>query len=68
MLWCYGTEDRVVSPRAIQAEFARLANPTARDQTIRRFDGYYHELHNEPERERQVVVDVVRAWLTARIP
>jgi acylglycerol lipase len=67
MLWYYGTEDRLVSAPAIQAMFERLPDAAARDQTIKRYAGYFHELHNEPAKERQVVIDDVLAWMSARL-
>ena len=66
MLWCFGTEDRLVSPTAVEAGFARLPNPKERDQTIVKYVGYFHELHNEPAPERRIVIDRAAAWMLER--
>jgi alpha-beta hydrolase superfamily lysophospholipase len=39
----------------------------ATDKTLRVYDGFYHELFNEPPGERQRPLGDVRDWLRARI-
>jgi alpha-beta hydrolase superfamily lysophospholipase len=56
-----GTGDRLVPPAAAELVYARAGSA---DKTIERYDGLYHEILNEPERER-VVADML-AWLDAR--
>lgn len=63
MLWLVGTGDRIVDPEAIRRTFARLPDPTAHDQRLEVFDGYYHELHNEPAGLREPVRQLVADWL-----
>lgn len=58
LLLLQGTCDRVVDPGA--ATWVD-ANAGSADRTLRVYDGLYHEVLNEPERE-QVIDDVVR-WL-----
>jgi alpha-beta hydrolase superfamily lysophospholipase len=44
---------------AVKPLYDRLGSPNRR--TIRLYEGLYHEVYNEPERER-VIADLV-AWL-----
>lgn len=62
LLTVYGTGDRLVDPRA-----SRLVDDRAgsADKTLIAYDGLYHEVLNEPERER-VLADVAD-WIEARI-
>lgn len=60
LLFVVPGEDRVVRSAATEA-FARSLTG---DVTLRRYEGFFHECFNEPERDR-VVRDVV-AWITAR--
>ncbi len=61
VLMMQGLADAVVSPAATQAFFSRT--PSA-DKTLRLYEGYYHELHNDLGRERPIgaVID----WLDSR--
>ena len=61
ILMMQGLADAVVSPAATQAFFSRT--PSA-DKTLRLYDGYYHELHNDLGRERPI--SAVIDWLNAR--
>ena len=63
MLWYVGTGDRVCDPQATRAVFDRLPAPGVHDQILRSFDGYYHELHNEPEHLRQPIKNMLLAWI-----
>jgi alpha-beta hydrolase superfamily lysophospholipase len=56
----HGTADRITYPGG-SADFAGRAGETNRDVTLRSWDGLYHELHNEPEREE--VFRAMVAWL-----
>jgi acylglycerol lipase len=55
-----GTADRLVPPSAADLVYERASS---QDKTIKRYDGLYHEILNEPERE-QVVSDML-GWLDA---
>jgi alpha-beta hydrolase superfamily lysophospholipase len=66
-LWYVGTGDLICDHRATERVFARLPAPDERDHTLRRFDGYYHELHNEPEAERAPVFEMITAWIEKRL-
>lgn len=65
-LWYAGTGDRIVDHTAIERVFARIPEPAERDQSLRLFPGYYHELHNEPAELRAPIVEMIRAWLAER--
>lgn len=63
LLVLHGTADRLVPPAA--SEVVR-AHAGSADVTVRRYEGLYHEPHNEPERD-EVLADVV-AWLDTHRP
>ena len=63
MLWLVGTGDRIVDPAAVRRVFERLPDPSAHDQRLEVFEGYYHELHNEPPDLREPVRTLVLDWL-----
>jgi acylglycerol lipase len=67
ILSLYGSADRLVSPTASALIEARCGSS---DCTVRSYDGLYHELLNEPERDRVVtdVADWVEARLATRSP
>jgi acylglycerol lipase len=61
LLVMHGTADRIVPPAASDLVDARASSE---DKTYIRYDGLYHEILNEPERER--VVGDVADWLDER--
>jgi alpha-beta hydrolase superfamily lysophospholipase len=63
VLIVYGTEDRLAEPRGSRLLHDSVASA---DRTLKAYDGYYHEIFNDPGWE-QVLADV-RAWLEARLP
>lgn len=67
MLWYIGTGDLICDPLATRALFDRMVDPGARHQSLRSFDGYYHELHNEPELLRQPIKDMLLGWIDQRM-
>ena len=56
-----GSADRIVHPEGAQAFLAGIDSD---DKTLKIYEGWYHELFNEPEREA-VLTDVLR-WLEKR--
>jgi alpha-beta hydrolase superfamily lysophospholipase len=58
LLIMYGAEDRLSNPQGSEALYAAAGS---RDKTLKRYDGLFHEIFNEPERE-QVFADLL-AWL-----
>jgi alpha-beta hydrolase superfamily lysophospholipase len=61
LLLLHGTEDHITDPRATARLAGRLQGPV----DLKLWEGLYHELHNEPERE--AVFDFVYQWLEPRI-
>lgn len=58
LLVMQGTEDGLVDPGCGPYVYERAGSP---DKTLEMYDGLWHEIFNEPERER--VVDDLVAWL-----
>lgn len=56
-----GGEDRLVDPAGARSLYDRVGS---RDKTLKIYEGLFHEVFNEPERE-QVLRDV-ESWLEAR--
>ena len=57
----HGTADSLVPLAAVKPLYERLGSPKLR--TVRLYEGLYHEVYNEPERDR-VIADL-EAWLDA---
>ncbi len=57
-----GSQDKLVDPGGAQMLYE---GASSRDKTIKIYEGFYHEVFNEPERE--VVLKDVETWLTARL-
>jgi acylglycerol lipase len=62
LLVLQGTGDAIIDPGGA-ADF--LARAGATDKTLKLYDGLYHDLFGEPERE-QVLADLV-AWIACRV-
>ncbi|MBN2580056.1 MAG: lysophospholipase [Pirellulales bacterium] len=62
LLVLHGTGDFVTDYRGSREFYERAASP---DKTLRLYDGLYHEIFSEPERD-QVIGDVI-SWLDARV-
>lgn len=58
LLVMHGTDDRVTAPASSGLVAAGVGST---DVTLKLYDGFFHELHNEPDRDG-VLADVVR-WL-----
>jgi len=67
MHWYVGTGDQICDHAAAQNVFATLADPARHDQSIEVWDGYFHELHNEPTELRAPVIAKVHGWITAHL-
>lgn len=63
LLLYHGTADRITDPGGSRWLYAQAP---AEDKTLHLYDGFYHETHNEPERER--VLDDLVDWIEARSP
>lgn len=62
LLIMHGTADRLVDPQGSPWLYEAVAST---DKTLKLYEGYYHEIFNEPEHE-QVLADV-EAWLQAHL-
>lgn len=62
-LLLHGTADKITHPEGSREFHARTASA---DKTLKLYEGYFHELHNEPAAERAKVFSDVLAWLDAR--
>jgi alpha-beta hydrolase superfamily lysophospholipase len=60
LLLMHGTADRLTSPEGTK-EFAAKAPKNL--VTLKLWDGYYHELHNEPEPDRTAAINFLISWL-----
>ncbi len=63
MLVMHGTSDRLTPIAGSEMVIERTGSG---DKTFTRYDGLFHELLNEPERQR--VVEEIAGWLDARFP
>ena len=66
LLWAVGTGDKICDHTASERVFATLKDPKGNDQTLKSFEGYYHELVNEPEPDRTAVIEAMVAWIKER--
>jgi alpha-beta hydrolase superfamily lysophospholipase len=62
LLLVQGTGDYVVSPQATR-QFAQNTPPGV--VTFKEWDGYFHETHNEPEKEQ--VIQYVLDWILSKV-
>ncbi len=62
LLMLQGTADNMVIPAATQEFFERV---TTADKTLRLYDGYFHELHNDLDKEKPLG-DIVE-WLNGHM-
>jgi acylglycerol lipase len=62
----HGTHDKITEFSASREFFAKLPAGNA-DREFKGFDGYYHELHNELEDERNVAIKYIADWIVARV-
>jgi alpha-beta hydrolase superfamily lysophospholipase len=62
LLVMHGTSDELTDPQGSQQLYDRSRS---RDKTLRLYDGWYHELFNEPQQD-EVLAEVVD-WITARL-
>jgi alpha-beta hydrolase superfamily lysophospholipase len=62
ILVMHGTADRLSDPEGSQVLYERVSS---RDKTLKLYDGFYHEIFNEPGHE-QVLADM-ETWLATHI-
>ena len=61
LLIMQGSEDRLVDPSGSRLLYEKAAS---QDKTLKIYEGLYHEILNEPEKEQ--VMDDMIAWIAAR--
>ncbi|HSV38076.1 MAG TPA: lysophospholipase [Nocardioidaceae bacterium] len=54
----HGTDDKIVSPSGSNLVYESIRS---KDKTLKLYDGLYHEILNEPEKD--TVIDEILAWL-----
>ena len=62
LLIVQGGADRLVDPEGSRMLYDRAGSI---DKTLKIYDGLYHEVFNEPERD--VVLGDVKSWVEARV-
>ena len=65
-LWYVGTGDTICDPKATLDVYRSIPDAGERGHALHVFDGYYHELHNEPPELRKPVLDTVEQWVLRR--
>ncbi|MCF7801916.1 MAG: lysophospholipase [Candidatus Marinimicrobia bacterium] len=63
VLVMYGTGDTIVEPEGSKLLFNKIQSE---DKTLKAYDGFYHEILNDPEKQR--VLDDMLEWLNDRLP
>ena len=64
LLIMHGNADRIAYSSGSQ-DFAKLVSAAGKDVTLKVWDGLYHEVHNEPEKEE--VFQYMIAWLDKHV-
>lgn len=64
LLIMHGTADRNTYSHG-SADFAKLAAKNNRDVTLKLWEGMYHEIHNEPEKDQ--VIEFMIDWLNRHL-
>ncbi|KAF9937785.1 hypothetical protein BGZ65_001002 [Modicella reniformis] len=65
LLICHGTEDGLTDHTASKQFFDKVQ---VKDKEYKVYGGHYHELHNEPEDDRKVVIDYYIQWIRKHLP
>jgi acylglycerol lipase len=62
VLIMYGSGDKLSNPAGSQELYDGVRSS---DKTLKMYDGFYHEIHNDPEKKR--VLEDITNWILARI-
>jgi len=65
LLIVQGGADATVEPAGAQLLYDIVGSS---DKTLKVYDGYYHEVFNEPESRRNQVFSDMQTWLESYIP
>lgn len=63
LLLMHGTADRMANPEGTKRLYQRAGSD---DKTLKLYEGYYHEVLNEPGKER--VMEDLLTWMEERLP
>lgn len=64
LLVMHGNADRLVPAKSAKMIHASAGSP---DKTLKLYEGFYHELFNEPQADRARVLNDLSMWLGARV-
>ncbi|KAF9914319.1 hypothetical protein BX616_008539 [Lobosporangium transversale] len=65
LLICHGSADGLTDQSASKAFFDKIQ---VKDKEYKIYPDHYHELHNEPEDDRKIVIDYYIQWIRAHLP
>ncbi|KAG0327172.1 hypothetical protein BGZ99_008262 [Dissophora globulifera] len=65
LLITHGTADGLTDQEASKAFFDKVE---VKDKEYKVYQDYFHELHNEPEEDRKVVIDYYIQWIRKHLP
>ncbi|GAA5898231.1 hypothetical protein JCM6882_000108 [Rhodosporidiobolus microsporus] len=69
LLIVHGTADKVTDPKASEEFVGKVKNEVgAKDATFKPFEGYFHEMHNEPGEDKNVEIDFLADWIVSHLP
>jgi alpha-beta hydrolase superfamily lysophospholipase len=64
LLVMHGSADRLVPAANAEMVHTLAGSP---DKTLKLYEGFYHELFNEPQADRRLALEDLSAWLGARV-
>jgi len=64
MLLFHGSGDRITSSKASEEFFEKMV---CKEKTLKIYDSYYHECHNESEEDRKIVINNMVEWIQERV-
>ncbi|KAG0055189.1 hypothetical protein BGZ83_009365 [Gryganskiella cystojenkinii] len=65
LLITHGTKDGLTDHKASKEFFDKVA---VKDKEYKVYEGFYHELHNEPEADRKKVIEHYVQWIQKHLP
>ncbi|KAF9111207.1 hypothetical protein BGX27_005237 [Mortierella sp. AM989] len=65
ILICHGASDGLTDPKSSAEFFDKIQ---VKDKELKIYEDHYHELHNEPEDDRKVVIDYYIQWIRKHLP
>jgi acylglycerol lipase len=65
LLICHGTADALTEQKASKDFFDKIE---VKDKEYKVYQDHFHELHNEPEDDRKIVIDYYIQWIRTHLP